>query len=268
MTVDRLHQIADQVLLDWVAKDEGPMMMGGLSVSYLMGQVEERADQARIRFDWRTVLEYWWHLARLGVIATAGQDLSNMAGRPHTFITLRGREYLRRGALSPHYPSRFLKAVRDRVDEPDDVTLGYLEEAVAAWEAHLYRATMVMVGCAYERIVIELTRALAECGQLRAAEKLAKKVRADRPVGVSELFDDVNATMTELATLKLLPGSLTDAWERRVSSVFDFARGLRNRSGHPSGDQVSAGEAEGALVMFPDFYERMTRLTAAVRALG
>ncbi len=207
------------------------------------------------------LFEHWWHLVRLGVIVPGADGCS-------AFISKRGRAYLERGANSPHHPRRFIAALRARVPVIDELVIAYVDEAVGAWEAQLYRASVVMIGCACEHLVLELARAIGDCTKIRSARKVEARLTGVRPPGISDLFDDVKTAFEELQSTKQLPGAFADTWDRNLAPVFERARGLRNKAGHPTGIAVSAADAEAGLLLLPDFYERMDTLSRHIRQLG
>ncbi len=71
-------------------------------------------------------------------------------------------------------------------------------------------------------------------------------------------------TEDEKAALKLVMDRMGDALDRKLSAVFDHARGLRNKSGHPTGVDVSADDAEAGLLMFPGFYALVDELCGSL----
>jgi hypothetical protein len=60
---------------------------------------------------------------------------------------------------------------------------------------------------------------------------------------------------------------LADALDRKLAAIFDHARGLRNQSGHPSGDDVTAEDAEAGLLLFPGFCDLVDKLITVVKAI-
>jgi hypothetical protein len=226
--------------------------------------VSSRCKGADIKFDGDAALEYWSILMRLGVVAVPGGHIGTFPGRlPQLLVTERGRKLLERGEQSPHDPPRFREAVRRRVREPDEIALAYLDEAVGAWTAGLYRASAVMLGCACERLVLILAAKVGEAGVTPWAGKIEKEMEG-APSRISRLFDLVRESLACLAGEKKLPGKLADALDRKLSAIFDHARGLRNKSGHPTGAEVSADEAEAGLLLFPGFYEFVDELCSAL----
>jgi hypothetical protein len=230
--------------------------------------LRERGEQVPANGSWSVVMrEHWWDLARLGVIALPGEAfIGHARDQWEPIITERGRDFLAAGrvAIEPRDRARFLGDLERRGGPVDAITRAYIDEAIGAWEVHLYRASTVMQGCAVEHLVLQLARALAELTTIAGAAKVRKILGEER--GVSPLFDAVQAALAELDYAGLL-GPLGEAWDRDLAAVFDRARRLRNRAGHPTGEEVSAGDAEAGLLLFPGFYERMVNLTAHIRGL-
>jgi len=239
-----------------------------VSVDSFFNGLKTQCKRKGIRLDGRAALEYWWHLARLGVVAVPGDTFSgsSTSERRRLVLTDRGRELLERGENSPHDPRKYLDAVRNRVANPDDIVLTYLDEAVGAWAAGLYRASAVMLGCACERLVLILAERIA-AGSFQPWTGRIKKELAGAPSGISRVFAHVLECLISLRGKKKLPGKLADALDRRLSAIFDHARGLRNRSGHPTGADVSSEEAEAGLLLFPGFYVLVDGLCAHLASL-
>jgi hypothetical protein len=179
-------------------------------------------------------------------------------------VTERGKKLLERDEQSPHDPPKYLAAVRRRVESPDEITMSYLDEAVGAWHMGLYRASAVMLGCACERLVLMLGEEIVRANLPPWSGKIGKKLEG-AIVGVSELFDTVRDCLTQLPNERKLPGALGDAIDRKLTPIFDHARVLRNKSGHPTGDNVTSEEAEASLVLFPGFYAFVSDLCKCLR---
>ena len=206
-----------------------------------------------IEFNYPAALEYWWHLARIGVVAVPGGKLQLlMSGQhPEVVVTERGRKLLETGERSPHDPEKYILALKRLVHEPDAIALSYLDEAVGAWSAGLYRSSAVMLGCACERLVILLAEAFSKVGGPQATK--VSKLAANIPSKISALFDAISNALMNLNGPQKLPGNLRDALDRKLLPVFEHARGLRNKSGHPTTAEVSDQDAEAGLLLFPGF---------------
>jgi hypothetical protein len=222
--------------------------------SNVIVDIERRAKENGIdyddRRDARVLVEYWWHLARLGALAIPGDS---SLGRPHCWLTERGRQLLERGEHSPHDPSKYMETVKSRVSAADPVAMAYLDESVGAWTSGLYRASAVMLGCACERLVLMLAEAIVDAGLAPGASQIRKLL--DQPVSrASRIFEHIRKSLAQLGAKEKLPGKLADALDRKLSPISEYARGLRNASGHPTGVEVSSEDAEAGLLLFPGFY--------------
>jgi len=256
-TQDQLCRIVDEALL---AGHED-------CVHNLFNGVASRAKSAAVEFDGAVVLEYFWHLARIGVVAVPGDGLGGVRTfkMPSLLLTARGRALLKKGEKSPHNPSKYIAAIRQRMTQPDDVAMSYLAEAVEAWRSGLNRSSAVMLGCACERLVLLLAETIAANETLPGYDKINKAIKGR--VYVSPLFEKIRSTLASLNSSKKLPKELGDALDRKLSAIFDHARGLRNESGHPTGEEISAEDAEAGLLLFPGFYELVDKLIAKLREL-
>lgn len=258
---ETIKRLFDEALLQWVPS---PPFPSSRSPHHMFSDVSRQCESQGATYDHPAAMEYWGHLARVGVIALAGYSLSSLGDS--FILTQRGRKLLERGEKSPHDPPRYMKAVRDRVGKPDETALTYLDEAVGAWAAGLYRASAVMLGCACERLVLVLGVAIVSAKLEPWAGRIEKQQK--QGTGISRVFDTIRGCLTQLRDDKKLPGNLADALDRRLSSVFDYARGLRNQSGHPTGADVSAGAAEAGLLLFPDFHALVNDLCEQLSTTG
>lgn len=246
---ERLRGIVDEILLAGHAN----------RVAGLFTSVESQARSEGVMFDGRTVLEYFWDLARIGAVAVPGDALdAPTLEMPRMLLTSRGRQLLEKGELSPHDPGKYLAAVRRRILKPDEIALSYLSEAAETWRCGLNRSSAVMLGCACERLVLGLAQALAVTDHKPWSSRVTTKLK--KRLFISDLFSDVREALMSLAGQKSLPRELADALDRRLSAIFEHARGLRNQSGHPTGDEVSAEDAEAGLLLFPGFCELVGKL--------
>ena len=237
------------------------------SVQELAFEVQKAANAQGVTFDRSIFVDYVWLLARQGVVAIFGRQGIASPGSPTIeplMLTQRGRLLLERGETSPHDPTRYLDAVKRRVPAPDGIALAYLDEAVAAWAGGLNRSSAVMLGCACEQLVLLLAQAVVAAGLVPWSERIEKKLTGI--ARTSALFDHVRGALMALRAQKKLPGDLADALDRKLSPIFDHARGLRNTSGHPTDVDVSAGDAEAGLLLFPGFYQLVDGLTRFLQA--
>jgi hypothetical protein len=168
---------------------------------------------------------------------------------PRVFLTPRGRRFLAYGKQSLHNPERYFRAIQERVGTPDPVVMMYVNQAVGAFAAELHPASAVMLGCACERLILLLAEAVASSRHEPWGGRLTTNLSAASPVSISRFFEDVRGALLNYAKDGNFPSKLADALDRKPTPIFERARGLRNRAGHPTADEVTADEAEGGLLL-------------------
>jgi len=236
------------------------------SPSRLFNMLEDEAARSGFNFNMPLALEHWWELARVGGVAILGDTNGNRAAFPSYVVTKRGIGILERGELSPHDQGRYVIALRKRVSAPDAIAMSYLEEAIGAWKAQLHRASAVMLGCACERLILVLAEFIRSSNEHPYTKTLEKMLSAPRPPGIADIFTQVRDALIAAAEDRRLPGDLgKDIIDRRLSSVFEHVRLLRNTSGHPTGDEVTSEEAESGLLLFPGFHELTSRVLSELK---
>ena len=238
------------------------------SVPDVFSKLVSKCESKDITFNPEAALEYWWHLARLGVVAVPGAWLNEQIctmgpSLRRLIIPERGRTLLERGERSPHDPQRYFNAVRTRVEAPDDIVMTYLDEAVGAWAAGLYRSSAVMLGCACERLVIILAEAIVRANLSSWSAKIESALQGTL-LSTSQLFELIRQCLIQLRSERKLLGKLGNTLDRKLSPIFDHARGLRNESGHPTGTEISAEDAEAGLLLFPGFYALVSDLCRGI----
>jgi hypothetical protein len=222
---------------------------------------------------WPAVVEYVWTLARIGALAVMPQDPPfgpvHDEGKkiPGFVITELGQRLLAETDFSPQDWGKYQAKLLLSVPAPDDVVLVHLHEADLAWQHTLYRSSAVMLGGAVERLIILLAEAIVAAKLPAPGDKLGGKL-ANPKVGISEIFDDVRTVLDHAAEDKKLPREITDVLDRRITALFDHARALRNRSGHPTVGEVTRDEALSGLLLFPAFYAFVDKVLTALSALA
>ncbi|MBN2128057.1 MAG: hypothetical protein JW741_01110 [Sedimentisphaerales bacterium] len=264
-----LTRIMDDTLLNTQLSPQAPF-------SFLQA-VADRASKEGAMWDADVVFTHWSWLQRVGIVVLTGvrggavQNLPSGVERIEAlYLTARGRRLLENGEASPHNPVLFCARIRDGVKSPDEVVMTYVDEAVGAWAAGLSRAASVMIGCACERLILLLAQSLSESSAHPWSEKLKKELdkAAKSPVSISATFRKVREALLDLAGNKELPGSVADALDRKLTPIFEYARGLRNKSGHPTAVEVSYEDAEAALLLFPGFYSFVDQAIKALAEMG
>jgi hypothetical protein len=141
------------------------------SAGGLTQHVRNLANRRQISTDgafWVAVAEHIWSLARIGALALLPQDPQTVGGEvpqeqrqiPTFVVTELGARLLAEPDFSPHDCAKYKAATLVRVESPDDVVLVHLHEAVEARRGALYRASLVMLGAACERLILLLADAV------------------------------------------------------------------------------------------------------------
>ena len=264
-------QLLDQLLL--------VSSPSNLAPDRLLSELKNRAERAGDAPDVNGMIEYLAHLSRIGVLALAPPtmpdsiQIRNSTGGhsylniPKIIVTEHGRRILAQKEISPHNRSRYLEQMCARIRSPDAIILAYIEEAVSALDAGLYRSCAVMTGCACERLIHLLAAGIVKSKHVPWSDRLGKTGKK-APASVSAIFDQVREALLDLAESRKLPGDLADALDRRLSAIFDHVRIQRNEAGHPTGEDVAAGDAEASLLVFPGFYLYSDKLIKELEIIG
>lgn len=225
--------------------------------------LDERVSTQGVRWDEESIFNHWSWLQRIGVVVLSG-EFSGSRWKPcpgakyleHFYVTGRGRALLSSAETSPHNPVRFFARIQSQITTVDGVVMTYLDEAVGAWGVGLNRAVAVMIGCACERLILLLGEALSKADVPPYSEKLEKELQKATkvPVSISIVFEKVRDALLALAGEKRLPSTICDALDRKLTPIFEYARALRNASGHPTAVPISHEDAEATLLLFPGFY--------------
>lgn len=253
-------------LIERALKNDDGNSSHGSPESLLDSLADRQMQRGDWLFDWQAGLTYWWELCRIGAVAIVGGGSGGVSGgRRRYIVTERGRALLSRGQDGPHDPDRYLSALKRRVVSPDPIVLAYLEEAAGTWKHGFYRASVVTLGCACERLIILLAEAIVPAKVAPYSDKIDKSLRREPPVGVLALFGEVEQALQAAAADRDWPRELGEQISLTLVPTFDHARRLRNAQGHPTGADVGAEDAEAGLLLFPGFYAFVQRVLVALR---
>lgn len=251
-----LTQLMDEML----AKTSFSPQTSGEYFRALAHRVE--ADTS-LEWDEDAAIEHWSWLFRTGMITLTGiesggvsYNTSNIKPVERFYVTPRGRGFLKRGEDSPHNKARFLAKIQQRLNDPDEIVMSYLTEGIDAWASGLNRASVVMVGCACERLIHLLADTLSRTEVPPWSGRLLKDIEKSHksPVSISKIFENTRNVLLALAKQKRLSGNLSDAVDRKLTPIFERARAFRNAAGHPTAAEITAEDAEAGLLLFPGFY--------------
>lgn len=206
------------------------------------------------------ILTAAYDLFRTGTVSW-GMDGPNKR-YPKAHLTRRGRAALRGRGRDPSNPSGYLGHVRPLVRGM--IAEGYIEEAVATYQAGCARATAVMVGAASEALVLglrdELVSALSALG-------------VKPPKGMSDwkaktVLGAIEKTVQQ-QLLGSMPHPLRERFDGYWSAFANQIRFARNEAGHPSSvAPVDMDTAHANLLIFPSLAELAAEVRRWARSAG
>lgn len=224
--------------------------------SYL---VTEIAGRAFVRP--HQVYESLWGLVGEGLVyldpAGQGSGTDNWRWR----LSAVGVKAATGGSWEPRDPEGYLRRLRAHRPEIDPVAVGYVEEALRAFNARCYLATSVMLGVASEQVVGGLARSVID------AVPGATRLRAAMENPRASQFSRFQELRKQLEPMRpQLPEDLGDTLT--LDAVADLLRITRNEAGHPMGRHVDEDTAYTHLQMAARYLQKMTTLEAHFGGLG
>jgi hypothetical protein len=256
VSAERAHELRN-LLVGEILYITGKRPDENSGVAGLLHQVRLRANRPGSQADeqnreHRVINEHWAALHRAGLVEVVAEQF---------WLTDFGRDVLtgKRGAdVSPHDRTGYMASVRDAGG--DTIALAYAHEAVGAWQAHVDRAAVVMIGAACERLVIMLAESIAGREFPSFHDKLRKLL--NETTHIATLF---SKTREALESAKGgFASEVQVGLDRRLTSVFEHVRTMRNEQGHPTGTAITHEEAHAALVLFPGFYRSVVAIICEV----
>ena len=170
------------------------------------------------------------------------------SGYPWLSITAYGTEAFMSEDWLPYDPEGYLKALKAKVPEIDDVTFAYIGESIAAFNRrHLLSATITL-GVASENLMLILIEAYTNWLKEPRKTKFQKRIE-DRWIATQ--YREFKQEF--LTDVKSLPKELQGDWEIYLDGIFNFVRLNRNDAGHPTGKELSAKVVYANLQIFADY---------------
>jgi len=196
-----------------------------------------------------------WQLIIQGVLVPGVQGYADSSW-PHFSITEYGKTYLESEGSAPYDPDGYLSCIANDSPNMDDVVLLYLTEGLQCFIRSNYIASVVMVGVAAEKVILNLIDAFASA--MSDASKATTFRRKTQNAMIKTQFDELTKRLYPLK--QQLPGELSRDLETYLGSIFNLIRSYRNEAGHPSGTIVSHEIAYSNLQVFRYFSKNVHRL--------
>lgn len=210
----------------------------------ILGEAAKRLHIERDIKQEEALLTFCYDLFRQGQLSW-GKNLMN-PNAPFCHLTDRGRETLRNISRDPANPDGYMAHLLSRTTL-NPISESYIREALQTYNANLFKATAVMVGCAAESISLELR------------DKIVSKLKS-LPQDVPENLQDwrirtvLQAIQDVLEPQKSkMPRDLREAYGSYWPAFTQQIRTVRNEAGHPlSVDPVTADTVHSSLLIFPE----------------
>lgn len=178
------------------------------------------------------------------------------SGYPWLSITEYGKEAFRQEDWLPYDPEGYVKALKEKVSDIDDITLAYIGESVTAYNRrHLLSATLTL-GVASENLMLLLIEAF-----LNWIKDNKRKVAFEKKIKDRFIYTQYKEFKLEFVNdIKNLPKELQGDWETYLDGVFNFVRLNRNSAGHPTGKKLNAKIVYANLQIFSEYTNYIFRL--------
>lgn len=189
----------------------------------------------------------WNDLLRNGEISL-GIGISNMS--PSFFeVTDKGNESFEYLNRDPGNPEGYLKHLSKKA-KIDNIAESYLCEALQTYNANCFKAAAVMLGCASERLILNLNKILIEKIKNKG-DKPSKRLIDWR---ISQIIDGIEHELNQKK--KTFPDQLSKRYEKHWSSFVQVIRDTRNKAGHPADiESISKPDVHSTLLIFIYFVE-------------
>jgi hypothetical protein len=202
----------------------------------------------------RAIIIEWQELFRTGLLAW-GQSLGS-ADPPFFVVTHRGKQTLERGKRDPGNPRGYLDHLAALV-ALNPIAMSYLREGLDCFVAAHFKASVVMLGCAAESLLLELRDDLIAFLD-RSGIPPFKGLTDWRAKTVAEAIQ-----RTLDAHKSAMPRELQEEYEAYWPAAVQQVRATRNEAGHPqSVDPITADGAHASFLLFPE----IARVQAELRA--
>lgn len=223
--------------------------------SFLLRALQKEASQ---ELDRRQMMEVLWQLLSQGLVFVHYEELPPYA--LSWILSERGRRVVETEAdYEPDDPEGYLKTLRIRIPDLDELVLLYAREALLAYEARCYLASTVMLGVASERAFQLLGESFARWLPGAEAENFRKAFDNPRNNYITKFGEFRKRIEPKKGDI---PQEFADNMALNLDSILDLLRINRNEAGHPTGRRVDRDEAYINLQMFARYLQKLYALGA------
>lgn len=214
----------------------------------------ERGREPLVSADEEKARELFWSFIIQGILIP-GLNSGN-PNLPFFTLTEYGRHILSSPDPTPHDPDGYLKHLKHIVPSLDPVVMAYVNEGLDCFLRGNYTASVVMLGVANEKLILDLAQTLQQALTGEEATNIQKVIDREN---ISRIYEGLKKRL--IPRIKSLPSGLGDALEGLLDGVFAIIRIHRNQAGHPTGQFFDRLTALGLYSSFPFYCERVSQLT-------
>ena len=178
-----------------------------------------------------------------------GLPADQNSGYPWLSITEYGKEAFQQEDWLPYDPEGYIKALKEKVPNIDNITLAYIGESITAYNRrHLLSATLTL-GVASENLMLLLIE-----NYLNWIKDTKRKAAFKKKIKDRFIYTQYKKFKLEFVNdIKNLPKELQGDWETYLDGVFNFIRLNRNSTGHPTGKKLNAKIVYANLQIFSEY---------------
>lgn len=171
---------------------------------------------------------------------------------PYYRLTTHGAKVLSDPADLTYDPNGFVEQLRRRSPDVSDTVVFYVRQALACFNYRLLPAAAVMLGCAAEKLILDLIEAFMNALS-NPTEKSNMQKELDKAPHISQKYGVLWKRLEPKRNQ--LPFELAENLEERLTSTYYQVKKVRNASGHPTGHEPDVGEVHGNLILFGGYSE-------------
>lgn len=229
------------------------LQLGGFYELFPMQRDEIQSDNKKTLSIAREIIQ---ELENSGFIYEGNGFHGSSATYPWYTITEYGKDAILKDDWLPYDPDGYVKALKTKMPDIDDITIAYIGEAVSAYNhRHLLSATLT-IGVASENLMLLLIEAYAEWIPNKGRNvSFRKKIEGKF---ISPQYKEFKKEFKN--DVKSFSKDVQVNWETYLDGIFNFIRLNRNDAGHPTGKKFDAKIVYANLQVFSEYSKFIFKL--------
>lgn len=225
-------------------------------VENIMVEIQARINRKLTESDENIILELIHEFSTSNILMPAMSRHSS--GWPWFSVTKHGEKILNESGPPVYDYDEYIRHIKKRVTDIDQIILMYLSESLRAFQFNLYYSSMVMLACSSERAILMLIEKYIESiDKVDNKNKLKSRIsKRDISVKYAEFKKSFDSTKNQITGK-----SISNDFDIHVDSIFNFIRLLRNSIVHPDSiPQITSSIAYSNLQQFSYYIETIYKL--------